>query len=213
MAWTSAITGDLAAARRAAAVSLEQLRGQDEPLWTAAALITSGSLETAIGRYDDAQRHLTEARDLAGQFGNARLTTGALVQLGSLAVLRGRPEEARARLDEGLELSQAIHSTRNVTLCLGALPSWLSTKANPRGRRCWPERPRACAGRAGLRAWPMLGRGAAELAAQVRETLGAERFDQVFAAGARLNQGRRWPPRATSAPALRRPKPAWWQHQ
>ena len=65
IAWTSAIVGDVDSALREAAGSLEELRGQDEPLWTAAALITLGSLETAAGRYDDALRHLREARDLA----------------------------------------------------------------------------------------------------------------------------------------------------
>ena len=34
----------------------------------------------------------------------------------------------------------------------------------------------------------MLRRGGAELGAQIREALGADRFDQMFAAGARLTQ-------------------------
>ena len=42
--------------------------------------------------------------------------------------------------------------------------------------------------RVGLRAWPMLRRGEAELVAQVRQTLGADRFDQAFAAGSGLSQ-------------------------
>jgi hypothetical protein len=52
-AWTWAIVGDFDGALREASVSLDQLRGQDEPLWTAAALVTLGSLETALGRHDD----------------------------------------------------------------------------------------------------------------------------------------------------------------
>ncbi len=118
IAWTSAIVGDVDSALREAAGSLEELRGQDEPLWTAAALITLGSLETAAGRYDDALRHLREAHDLAERFGNDRLITGSQIQLGILAVMRQRPEEARAVLDQALELSLAIHSTRNMILCL-----------------------------------------------------------------------------------------------
>jgi predicted ATPase len=43
MAWTAAIVGDMDGALREASVSLEQLRGQDEPLWTALALATLGS--------------------------------------------------------------------------------------------------------------------------------------------------------------------------
>jgi hypothetical protein len=57
MAWTSAITGDSDGALRWASVSLAKLRGQDEPLWTTLALVTVGSLETALGRHDDALRH------------------------------------------------------------------------------------------------------------------------------------------------------------
>ena len=65
MAWTLPIAGDFDGALREAAISLEELRGQDEPVFTAMAAFTVGSLETALGRYDDALHHLREARDLA----------------------------------------------------------------------------------------------------------------------------------------------------
>ncbi len=42
--------------------------------------------------------------------------------------------------------------------------------------------------RVGLRALILLRQGEAELVAQVRLALGADRFDQAFAAGAQLNQ-------------------------
>jgi hypothetical protein len=42
--------------------------------------------------------------------------------------------------------------------------------------------------RVGLRAWPSHRRGEAELVAKVRQALGADRFDQVFNAGSRLNR-------------------------
>jgi hypothetical protein len=42
--------------------------------------------------------------------------------------------------------------------------------------------------RVDLRAWPLLRRGEAALLAQVRQALGADRFDQAFAAGSRLTQ-------------------------
>jgi hypothetical protein len=64
MAWISPIVDDFDGALRAASVSLEQLRGQDEPFWTALALATLGFQETAVGRYDDAIGHLTVQRDL-----------------------------------------------------------------------------------------------------------------------------------------------------
>jgi hypothetical protein len=42
--------------------------------------------------------------------------------------------------------------------------------------------------RFGLRAWPLLRRPEAELVAQVRQALGANRFEELFAADARLSQ-------------------------
>jgi hypothetical protein len=42
--------------------------------------------------------------------------------------------------------------------------------------------------RVGLRAWPMLRPEEAELVAQIRQAVGADRFEEVFAAGARLSR-------------------------
>jgi predicted ATPase len=188
IAWTSATVGDVGGALREATASLDQLRGQDEPLWTAAALVTVGSVETAAGRYDDALHHLGEARDLARQFGNDRLTTGTQVQLGILAVMQRQPEEARALLDHGLDLSLAIHSTRNLTLCLTAFAQLAFEEGDPERAALLAGAADGLRRRAGLRAWPAAQRGSAELAGQIRQALGADRFDQVFAAGARLSQ-------------------------
>jgi predicted ATPase len=69
MAWTLPITGDFDEALRQATASLEELRGQDEPVFTAIAAFTAGSLETALGRYHGALHHLREARDLVDQAG------------------------------------------------------------------------------------------------------------------------------------------------
>jgi hypothetical protein len=77
------------------AASLEELRGQDEPVFTAIAAFGAGSLETALGRHGVASRHLREARDLAQRFGGDWLTAGCQAQLGILEVLRGRLDQAR----------------------------------------------------------------------------------------------------------------------
>jgi len=77
MAWTLPVAGDFDGTLREVTVSLEELRGQDEPVFTAMAAFTAGSLETALGRYDDALRHLREARDLAERPGDAWLTAGS----------------------------------------------------------------------------------------------------------------------------------------
>jgi hypothetical protein len=109
------IAGDLDGVLREASVSLEQLRSQDEPFWTAVAASTTGVTEMAVGRYDDAFRHLTEVRDLGERVDNAGLAAWSRVQLGALAVVQGRREDARALLDDGLALSLAAHSTGSVT--------------------------------------------------------------------------------------------------
>jgi predicted ATPase len=188
MAWISAVVDDLDGALREALMSLEELRGQDEPFWTALAVFTAGLVETAMGRDDDALRHLREARDLAERSDNAWLTAASRVQLGTLALARGQFDDARALLDEALDLSLATHSTHSVTLCLAAI-AWLAFEEGD------PERAALVAGaaeglrrRAGLVVWPLLRRGEAALVAQVRQALGAGRFDEVFAAGARLTQ-------------------------
>lgn len=69
--------------------------GGDEPFWTALAVSTTGSMETVVGRYDDAFRHLSEARELAERFDYGWLDARSRVQLGALAVRQGRLAEAR----------------------------------------------------------------------------------------------------------------------
>jgi len=182
------ITGDLDGALREVAASLQELRGQDEPVFTAIAAFGAGSLETALGRHDDASRHLREARDLAHRFDLDWLTAGCQAELGILEVRRDRPHQARALLDQALDLSLSARSTSFVTLCLSA-HAWLALADGD------PERAALLEGaaeglrrRVGLPAWPLLRRVEADLVAQVRQRLGAGQFDQAFSAGAALTQ-------------------------
>ena len=108
--------------------------------------------------------------------------------LGTLAVAQGRLEEARAPMDEGLELSLAAHSTRSVTLCLTAFARLAFVEGDPQRAALLAGAAEGLRRRVGLRAWPLLRREEAELVAQVRQALGADRFDQRFAAGSRLSQ-------------------------
>ena len=188
LAWASTIVGDLDGALREASASLAGLRGQDAPVWTASAGLTAGSVETTIGRYDDALGHLTEVRDLAERFDNPWIAAMSRVGLGTLALVRGRPEEARALLDEALGLSLAARSTRSVTLCLAALARWALVAGDPERAALVAGAAEGLRRRAGLRTWPMLRQAETELAAQVRQALGADHFDQVFATGTRLTQ-------------------------
>ena len=188
MAWSLPITGDFDGALREVTVALEQLRGQNEPVYTAIAAFTAGSLETALGRYDDAARHLREARDLAERVAGAWLAAASRMQLGILAVLRGSLEEARPLLEEALDLSLAARSTQFVALCLAGY-AWLAFAEDD------PQRAARLEGaadglrrRVGLAAWPHLRWVEADLVAQVRQRLGTGQFDQAFSAGSRLTQ-------------------------
>ena len=187
MAGIAAVVGDFDGALRGELVALEELRGQDEPYWRTVAVLTAGLVETTMGRHD-ALGHLGEARELAGRFDHAGLSAWAQVQLGILALARGRLEEARGLLDEGLELSLATHSTRNLTLCLTALAQLALVAGDGERAALLAGAAEGLRQRVGLRAWPLQRQGEAQMVAQIRQALDPDRFDQAFAAGARLSR-------------------------
>ena len=188
VAGVSAVVGDFDGALRQESASLEELRGQDEPYWTTVAILTLGLVETARGNPEEALGHLREARALAERFDHAGLSAWSQVQLGILALVRGRPEEARSLLEEGLELSLATHSTRNVTLCLTAFAQLAFVQGDGDRAARLAGAAEGLRQRVGLRAWPLQQQGEAQFVAQIRQALGADRFDQDFAAGVRLNR-------------------------
>ena len=188
MAWSLPITGDFVEALRETAVSLEELRGQDEPFFTAMAAFTAGSLDTALGRYDDAVGHMVEARGLAERCGGDWLAAGSRVQLGILDVLRGRLDEARMLLEEALDLSLAARSTPFVTMCLAAYARLAFAEGDPQQAARLEGAAEGLRRRVGLPAWPHLRRVEADLVAQVRQRLGGGQFDQAFSAGSGLTQ-------------------------
>jgi predicted ATPase len=188
MAWTLPVAGDLDGARRGAAISLEELRGQDEPVFMGMAAFTVGSVEMALGRYDDALQHLREARDLAERIGGDWVAAGSRVQLGILAVLQGRPDEARPLLDEALDRSMAARSTPFVTLCLSGYAQLAFADGDPDRAALLEGAAEGLRRRVGLSAWPDLRRVEADLVAGVRHRLGGSRFDRAFSAGSGLTQ-------------------------
>jgi len=188
MASTLPVTGDFDGALQEAAVSLQELHDQDEPVYTAMAAFVVGSLGTALGRYDDALRHLREVRDLAERVGSDLLAAGSRVQLGILAVLRGSLDEARPLLDEALDLSLAARSTPFVTLCLAGYAQLAFADGDPDRAALLEGAAEGLRRRVGLPAWPHLRRVEAELAARARQRLGDSRFDQAFSVGSRLTQ-------------------------
>ena len=141
-----------------------------------------------LGRYDDALRHLREARDLAERGGRNWFTAGAEARLGILAVLQGRLDEARALLAEALDLSLTARSTQLVTLCLTGYARLAFADGDPERAARLQGAAEGLRRRVGLSAWLHARRTEAELVAQVRQRLGAARFDQAYSAGSGLTQ-------------------------
>jgi tetratricopeptide (TPR) repeat protein len=189
MAWSSPIAGNFDRALREVTLSLEALRGQDEPFFTAMAAFTAGALETALGSYEDALRYLEEARDLAEGSGGDWIAAGSRVQLGILDVLRGRLDQGRVLLAEALDLSLAARSTSFVTLCLAGYAQLAFADGDPERAALLEGAAEGLRRRVGLLAWPHLRRVEADLVAKARDRLGAGRFGQAFSAGSALTQG------------------------
>jgi hypothetical protein len=207
MAWAGANAGDFDGALRQASASLQELRSQDEPAWTAVAAGAVGNFEKAAGRYDDAQRHLSEAHALADRFGYAFLATYSQMRLGALAVARGRLDEARALLGDGLAVSLAAHSTQNTTEALAGFAQLAFADGDLERAALLAGAAEGLRRRAGLAVWPAERRQEADVTAQIRQALGADRFDQAHAAGARLNRRDAAAAARDSAPAPGAPEP------
>jgi predicted ATPase len=188
MGMTLPITGDLDGALREATVGLEELRAQDEPVLTSIAAFTVGSVDTALGRYDDGARHLREALDQAKRSGGDWLAAGSQVQLAILDVLRGRLDEARALLAGALDESLMARRTPFITLCLSGYAQLAFAEGEPERAALLEGAAEGLRRRVGLSAWPHLRKVEADLVAEVRQKLGQDHFDRVFAAGSRLTQ-------------------------
>jgi predicted ATPase len=188
IAWATPLTGDFDGALLTASAALDELRGQDEPLWTALAAGTLGSMETSAGRCDDAVPHLLEVRELGNRFGSAWLAAWSLVQLGTVAVLQDRLDQARELLDDALTRSVEAHNTRSVTLCLIAFARLAFAEGDPERAALLAGAAQALQQRVGLRAWPMLRQGEADLIDQIRQAQDPDRFSKMTEVGSRLSQ-------------------------
>jgi len=186
MTWVQVLMRDFDAADPSLTGALERLRTLDEPLWTSLAVITVGSVESALGRHDVARRHTLEALRLASRFDHPWLTTVSRVSLARAALAQGRLEEAHALLTQALDLdmpAQSVHCLCLVLDCAAALGLAAGDS----------ERAGLLAGaaqglrrRSGLRAYASM-RGDGALAAAVRAETGAELFDELVARGRGLD--------------------------
>jgi hypothetical protein len=75
-----------------------------------------------------------------------------------------------------------------VTLCLAAFAQLAFAEGDPERAARLAGAAEGLRRRAGLSTWPILRRGETELAVQVRQALGDDRFGQAFAAGYGLSQ-------------------------
>ena len=187
LAWTSPIAGDYDGALRGALDSLELFRGRDVPYWTFLAGFTVGGLEIATGRYDEAQRHLEEARRLADQSDYDWAAASSRALEATLAVADGRLDEGQSLLEEALELSVAARSSRNLLLILAAFSELAFARGDAERAALLMGAAEGCRRWSGQRSWPMLRRGEEEGMSRMREALGTERFEEVYAAGIALS--------------------------
>ena len=133
--------------------------------------------------------YLTEANELGGQFGNKWLESVARTQLASLAVRAGQLEEARAQLVESVDASEDTElSTQTVTFSLVAYAQLALAERDARRAAMALGAADGLRQRAGLRAWPSMRRGEAELATRVAQEIDPDVFKDAFAAGSELNQ-------------------------
>jgi predicted ATPase len=188
LGWASMTTGDSDGAIRYDSAALEELREQDEPYWTASAVLSVGSFKAAIGRDEDAARDMNEARELGDRFSYEGPATWSRVMLGTLTVLRGRIGEAQKLLDQALDLSLAAGNAPFVTLCLAAHARLAFGEGDLERAVLLEGAADSLRQRVGLRAWPMLRPTETELVTRLRQALGADRFHRAFSAGSRLSQ-------------------------
>src|SRR5215207_612495 len=187
IAWILPIVGDFDGMLREASLCLEQLRDQDEPFWNAIAISTLGEAEVAIGRLDDALPHLRQVREMSEQFDNAWLGV-SWSQLATLAIMQGRLEDARALLNDGLTASLEAGSTVGLTLCLAAFARLAFVAGIPDRAAVTFGAAEGLRRRVGVRVWPSLRRGEAELVEQLKHALGADRFEEAFTTGSALSR-------------------------
>ena len=188
VSWILPIADDFDGALHAASTALDGFREQNEPFMAWAAL-TVGLLEMTLGRHDAAREHLTEANELGGQFGYKWLESGARTQLASLAVSAGQLEEARAQLVESVDASEDTElSTQTVTFSLVAYTRLALAERDVRRAAMALGAADGLRRRAGLRAWPSMRRGEAELATRLAQEIDPDAFKDAFAAGSELNQ-------------------------
>ena len=100
----------------------------------------------------------------------------------------GQLDQARRLLDDALTRSVEAHSTRSLTLCLTAFTRLALAEADPEQAALLGGAADGLQRRVGLRAWPMLWQGEAELIDQIRQAQDPDRYSKMTEASSRLTQ-------------------------
>jgi len=108
--------------------------------------------------------------------------------MGTVAIIQGQLDQARMLLDDALALSVEAHSTTSVALCLIAFARLAVAEGDPEQATLLVAAAEGLRQRVGLRAWPMLRQGEADLTGQIRLALGPDRFSKMTQAGSALNR-------------------------
>jgi hypothetical protein len=108
--------------------------------------------------------------------------------MGTLAIRQGQLDQARPLLDDALALSVEAHSTDSLTRCLIAFARLAFAGGDPERAALLVGAAEGLRRRVGLRAWPILRNGEADLSGQISRALGPARFSEMTQAGSRLSR-------------------------
>ncbi len=186
--WMLPLADDVGGALQAASTALDGFREGGDPLLAWAALIV-GLLEMTLSRDEDARTHLAEADERGGDLGSRWLQPVARMQLASLAARAGRLDEARDRLSASLQSADGSEpSTQAVTFALVADAELALAEGDARQAATALGAVDGLRRSTGLRAWPAMRRGEADLAIRVSQAVDPHGYEEAFAAGAELDQ-------------------------
>ena len=111
-----------------------------------------------------------------------------------MATRQGRLDQARELLDDALSRSVEAQSTGSVALCLMAFARLSLAEGDPERAALLAGAAEGLRRRVGLRAWPMLRRGEAELTAQIRQAQDPDRFSKMAPQAPGSASSRPWKP-------------------
>jgi predicted ATPase len=187
ISWTLPILDDFDGALVAATTALARLQAVNDPLGSFA-MLTVGMLEMALGRDDDARRHLSEVDTMAAQFGNNWLESSARTHLAVLAVRAGELAEADDLLADSVRaIRQTPPITLTVTFALVAHAHLVLARGDATHAATALGAADGLRTLAGLRVWPIARRTERELAANVAGRMDADSYRRAFQAGTGLD--------------------------